>query len=278
MSTGISQLFLVVTGLAGHWVCADFDVRQPQTNSRATQGSTLALATSKVWPPVVSARPRIQLISVVARKNRKSVSAHFKETVVKTLAVAVLSIFFASFTPAQSKSSQPPAAPPQTPAGASSSTEASAKIDPGKEADIRHLLDVGGTKSLMSQVLGNMDKSIRPILMNSLPPGDYRARLIDLFLDKFTTRVNAEIPKLLDAAVPIYDKYLSDDEIKGLIQFYQTPLGRKALSVLPQITIDMQAEGQKLGQQIGQETMLQVLSEHPDLAKAMQDAGTAAGH
>jgi uncharacterized protein len=102
--------------------------------------------------------------------------------------------------------------------------------------------------------------------------------LVDLFLDKFMARANAEIPKLLDAAVPIYDKYLSDDEIKGLIQFYQTPLGRKALSVLPQITIDMQGEGQKLGQQIGQDTMLQVLSEHPELAKAMQDAQSTPGH
>jgi hypothetical protein len=91
-------------------------------------------------------------------------------------------------------------------------------------------------------------------------------------------RANAEIPKLLDAAVPIYDKYLSDEDIKGLIQYYQTPLGKKALSVLPHIAIDMQNEGQKLGQQIGLETMLQVLSEHPELAKAMEDARTGAEH
>jgi uncharacterized protein len=197
---------------------------------------------------------------------------------VKTLAVAALSILCASFTPAQTKSVQPPAVPPKSTASASSPAEPSAKIDPGKEADIRQLLDVVGTKSLMSQVMGNMDKNLRPLLMNSLPPGDYRAQLIDLFLDKFMARANAEIPKLLDAAVPIYDKYLSGDEIKGLIQFYQTPLGRKALSVLPEITIDMQSEGQQLGQRIGQETMMQVLSEHPDLAKAMEDAGKAAGH
>ena len=130
----------------------------------------------------------------------------------------------------------------------------------------------------MSEVMGNMDKNLRPILTNSLPPGDYRGKLIDLFLDKFMARANAEIPKLLDAAVPIYDKYLSDEDIKGLIQYYQTPLGKKALSVLPHIAIDMQNEGQKLGQQIGLETMLQVLSEHPELAKAMEDARTGAEH
>jgi len=202
---------------------------------------------------------------------------------VRILAGVAISFLVASFTSAQTKSPRAPAAPPpaQTQAGAGSepSTAAPApKIDPGKEADIRQLLDVAGTKALMSEVMGNMDKNLRPILTNSLPPGDYRGKLIDLFLDKFMARANAEIPKLLDAAVPIYDKYLSDEDIKGLIQYYQTPLGKKALSVLPHIAIDMQNEGQKLGQQIGLETMLQVLSEHPELAKAMEDARTGAEH
>ncbi|HWZ55995.1 MAG TPA: DUF2059 domain-containing protein [Verrucomicrobiae bacterium] len=201
----------------------------------------------------------------------------------RILATVAFSFLVASFASAQTKSPQSPAAAPlaqtQTTAGSEPSAAATApKIDPGKEADIRQLLDVAGTKSLMSEVMGNMDKNLRPILVNSLPPGDYRAKLIDLFLDKFMARANAEIPKLLDAAIPIYDKYLSDEEIKGLIQFYQTPLGKKTLSVLPRVSIEMQDQGQKLGQQIGQETMMQVLSEHPELAKAMQDARTASEH
>lgn len=200
----------------------------------------------------------------------------------RILAPALIFLLVAPFAAAQTKSPQPAAPPPaQSQAGAGPSASSGAgtsKVDPGKEADIRQLLDVAGTKSLMSQLMGNMSKSLRPVLTNTLPPGDYRAQLIDLFLDEFETRVTAEIPKLIDAAVPIYDKYLSDEEIKGLLQFYQTPLGRKALGVLPQITMDMQNEGQKLGQQIGQETMLQVLSEHPDLAKAMEEAGASAGH
>lgn len=124
--------------------------------------------------------------------------------------------------------------------------------------------------------MASMKDNLKPVLTNSLPPGDYRAKLIDLFFEKFMARANAEFPKLVDAAVPVYDKYLSAEDIKGMIQFYQTPLGQKTLSVLPQITAAMQSEGQKLGERIGRETMLEVLSENPDLAKALADAKTGA--
>jgi len=202
---------------------------------------------------------------------------------VKTLVMAVATLLMSSFAQAQTQSAQPPkaaqtavnqAAPesgPAAPPGASS-------IDPAKEADIRQLLEAAGTKALMSEVMNNMVKSLRPTLVNSLPAGDYRAKLIDLFLDKFMARANSEFPKLVESAIPIYDKYLSDEDIKGLIQFYQTPLGQKTLSVLPMISLQMQSAGQKLGERIGRESMLQVLSEHPEIVKAMEAARTAPAH
>lgn len=200
----------------------------------------------------------------------------------KKLAAAVFALLIVSCAQAQSQAQRSPAASPQgrdpgaSPAGSSAAGTATG-VDPAKEADIRHLLEITGAKSLTSQIMAGMKDNLKPVLTNSLPPGDYRAKLIDLFFDKFMARANAEFPKLLDAAVPIYDKYLSAEDIKGMIQFYQTPLGQKTLSVLPQITAAMQSQGQKLGEQIGRESMLEVLSEHPDLAKAMEDARTGAG-
>lgn len=196
----------------------------------------------------------------------------------KIKVAAVLSVLLACCVPARSQSSNPPTAKrpgENQPAAAGSSTSSvSAGVDPAKEADIRRLLEITGAKSLTSQIMASMKDNLKPVLTNSLPPGDYRATLIDLFFDKFMARADAEFPKLLDAAVPIYDKYLSADDIKGMIQFYQTPLGQKTLSVLPQITAAMQGEGEKLGERIGRESMMEVLSEHPDLAKALADAKT----
>ena len=49
---------------------------------------------------------------------------------------------------------------------------------------------------------------------------------------------------------PIYHKYLTLGEIKGLIQFYKTPLGSKVIVVLPQMTQEGMNAGQVWGKAI----------------------------
>jgi hypothetical protein len=154
------------------------------------------------------------------------------------------------------------------------STSAQIKVDPAKEAGIRRLMDLAGAKTLASQMMEAMGKNIKPLMTNALPAGEYREKLIDLFFAKFQSK--AEIQKLLDLIVPVYDKYLSDEEIKGLIQFYQTPLGQKTLRVMPQLMAESQEEGRKWGEGLGRQSMLDVLSEHPELEKALEDAQKAA--
>ena len=77
---------------------------------------------------------------------------------------------------------------------------------------------------------------------------------------------------MLDLAVPIYDKNFSDQEIKSLIEFYQTPLGQKTIATLPKLSAELREEGRKLGESIGRDSMMEVLSEHPELADAMNAA------
>ena len=147
---------------------------------------------------------------------------------------------------------------------------AQSKIDPAKEADIRKLLDLVGTKALVSQTIDSMSKSIKPLLTNSLPPGEYRGKLVDLFFAKFTTKTNVD--HLLDLAVPVYDKNFSHQEIRSLIEFYQTPLGQKTITALPKVTAEMQDQGRKWGEDLGKQCMLEVLAEHPELADALNAA------
>jgi uncharacterized protein len=147
---------------------------------------------------------------------------------------------------------------------------AQSKIDPAKEADIRKLLELVGTKALISQTMDSMSKSIKPLLTNSLPPGEYREKLVDLFFAKFTAK--ADVERLLDLAVPVYDRNFSQQEIRGLIEFYQTPLGQKAIATLPKVTAELQEQGRKWGEEVGKECMVEVLSEHPELAEALTAA------
>ena len=114
---------------------------------------------------------------------------------------------------------------------------------------------------------------MKAAMITLLPAGDYREQLAELFVEKFNSKL--DLQQFLDIAATSYDKYLSDDDIKGLTQFYQTPLGQKTLTVLPKLTAEMQAQGMQIGQQLGKESMEEVLSEHPELAKALGDASRA---
>lgn len=200
----------------------------------------------------------------------------------KLLAAVLFSLMAGTIACAQTQTSRPaqatqpagasqPGARQATPATAGTPTVTPA-MDPVKEADIRRLLDVMGSQALMTQVMGNMQVSMKPMLMNSLPPGEYRAKLVDLFFEKFMARVTAEMPSLLNAMVVTYDKYFSDEDIKGLIQFYRTPLGQKTLSNLPKVVSESQAAGEKLGAKMGLEAMQEVMSEHPELKQELEDA------
>jgi len=196
---------------------------------------------------------------------------------VKTLA-AFLLCWIAPLT-AAARSAHPTQAQKPAPAQAAAapaqagSANSAQSIDPAKEAAIRKMFEVMGTSKMMQQVLGAMSGNMKPMLMSSLPPGGYREKLADLFFQRFQSKVRVE--QLLDIAVPIYDKYFSKEEVEGLTRFYQTPLGKKALSVLPQSLTEMQTASMKLGEKLGAEAMTEVLDEHPDLKKALEEAAAS---
>jgi hypothetical protein len=170
--------------------------------------------------------------------------------------------------PARAAPAQSGVAPAQTASGNSSP-----RIDPAKEAAIRSMFEVMGTTKMIQQVLTGMSSSMRPMLMSSLPAGEYREKLAELFLQKFQSKLRVD--QLLDLTIPIYAKYFSKEEIEGLTRFYQTPLGQKALSVLPQTLVEMQTESMKVGETLGREAMIEVLDEHPDLKKALEEASAS---
>ena len=156
--------------------------------------------------------------------------------------------------------------------GNSSSTSAAPEpVDPAKEADIRQLMDLVGTKATVLRVMNSMTNDMRPLMLHAFPPGEYRERLVQLFFAKFQAKINPQ--DLLNLAVPVYAQYLSDDEIKGLIQFYQTPLGKKWVSLMPQMQADLLPVARSWGENLGRQTMIEVLQEHPELAQQLKAAG-----
>ena len=67
--------------------------------------------------------------------------------------------------------------------------------------------------------------------------------------------------EFVELLIPIYDKHFSNEELEGLIAFYETPLGKKLISKLPQIMTESAAAGEKYGQQIANKVIQRMQAE-----------------
>ncbi len=112
-----------------------------------------------------------------------------------------------------------------------------------KQKDIRKLLRITGSGELgtqvMTQMIGNMKKA-----MPQVP---------EKFWGDFMKEVHTD--ELVDLIVPVYDRNLTHDDVKELIRFYESPTGKKFVSVLPKITQESMAVGEKWGRDLAMKVM-----------------------
>src|ERR1700734_253848 len=70
---------------------------------------------------------------------------------------------------------------------------------------------------------------------------------------------SAPASAVTDAVVPIYAKAFSMEDLQGLIQFYESPLGQRVVKTLPEVAQSSQRAGVQLEQK-GALTVLQGMS------------------
>jgi hypothetical protein len=137
------------------------------------------------------------------------------------------------------------------------------KIDPTKEADIRELLRVTGMSAIVEKQMGQMAEQVKPLIERSLPPGPRRHEIVETFSKKFLARANSE--GLIQQVIPVYDKYLSDGDVKAVLRFYKSPVGQHLLKIMPEMMKEASAAGQQYGEQIAQDVLNEMAQEYPEL-------------
>jgi uncharacterized protein len=167
---------------------------------------------------------------------------------------------------AQEKSSVPPKAATQAPAKAAPQ---SSKVDSQKEARIRELMDVTGAKNLGQQLIEAGMEQFRSSVQDSQPNNPRAKQFVDAFVSGF--QKHFDVNTLNERVIPIYDKYLTTDDLKGLLDYYRSPLGQRMLKTLPELTRESQAAGFALGQKAAQETMEDLKKDFPEFTGAKDD-------
>jgi uncharacterized protein len=165
---------------------------------------------------------------------------------------------------APAKSTQTPAATAKAPA----TTPAATKIDPAKEAAIRHLMEITQTSKMGDNIASYFEGRVRSVVSEALGP-----ERTTKFMATFSQKLMAVAPSsaVLDAMVPIYAKAFSMEEIQGLVQFYDSPLGQRIVKVMPQVEEDSQNAALQIGNNATLAALQSMTDEYPELKQMLQD-------
>jgi hypothetical protein len=156
-----------------------------------------------------------------------------------------------------------PAQPSQGVAPAKAPAQApAAKLDPGKDAAIRHLMDITEVSKLGENIQSYITHQVQEVAGRAVAPDK-----VQKFMDTFSTKFNttASPAAVTDAMVTIYAKNFSMEDVQGLIQFYETPLGQRVVKSMPEIS----QQSQRVGVEMDQDAALVVLrgmsTEYPEI-------------
>ncbi|HVB85760.1 MAG TPA: DUF2059 domain-containing protein [Candidatus Dormibacteraeota bacterium] len=164
--------------------------------------------------------------------------------------------------PAPSAHHQAAPAPKPAAAASNSNATAAAKVDPAKEAAIRHLMDITQTSKLGDNMATYIAGQVRTFMSHSMDP-----QTLPKFMDAFNQKFAASEPpqNITEAMVPIYDHAFTMQEIQGLVQFYQSPLGQHVVKVLPQVLEDSQNTAAKIDQEAALNVLRGMSDDYPQL-------------
>jgi hypothetical protein len=123
-------------------------------------------------------------------------------------------------------------------AGPAMAQQAQGEDAAAKQRDIRRLLEVTGSAQLGQQVLAQMMEAFKKA--SPEVPESFWNEMMKEF-DSAT---------MIDLIVPVYEKHLTHEDVKGLIAFYESPLGRKMTAALPVIAQESMQAGQQWGMDV----------------------------
>ena len=142
--------------------------------------------------------------------------------------------------------------------------QAAHSIDPVKEADIRSLMELVGARDAMQDFATHGADQLRENLLASVPSNDRGQQFVNAFIDDYKAKFNAD--EATAQLVTIYDQHFTQDEIKGLLQFYGSPLGQKFAAEMPKINGEMQASNRAFSSRIAKEVLRDLHKQYPSMA------------
>ena len=111
------------------------------------------------------------------------------------------------------------------------------------KATLKEMLVVSGSDKTFEMVVPQMIEMMKPQLPQV--PGEF-------WEEMEKEMKNTAFNDLVDMLVPIYQEYLTQEDLEEVIKFYQSPAGKKLGSSAPHISMSTMQAGQQWGMKLGQ--------------------------
>ena len=146
------------------------------------------------------------------------------------------------------------------------SVQSNSGIDRVKEADIRSLMELVGARDMVQDAAGNAIEQSREKLLATVPNNQKGQAFVNAFATSYQKKFDPD--QVTDQLVGIYDKHFTDDEMKGLLQFYGSPLGQKVAAEMPKISREIQAAVRSTSGKTAREALAEVKQQYPEVGKS----------
>jgi hypothetical protein len=154
----------------------------------------------------------------------------------------------------------------QTAAAAVPAAPVAEKVDPAKEAAIRHLMEITGTSKMGDAISrefnAQLEASMKRVIVGPR---------LQKFMEEFSQKYNESAPSSLvnDKTVAVYARHFSTEDIDGMIKFYESPVGQKVLKELPEAQQESFSSSQDVGRQAAMKVLRSMADEYTELQRML---------
>jgi hypothetical protein len=195
-----------------------------------------------------------------SEETARAVTAGSAEEAMKA-ALALLIIYVGAFLVAIQGSS-PTSVEAAGQSAAGKAAFSAPAIDPAKEADIRALLELVGAHDQIQDSVTNSAEQYREKLLTSVANNGKGQSFVNVVITGYEKKF--DVDQVSEQLVAVYDKHYSADEIKGLLQFYGSPLGQKVAAEAPHIAREIQETTRAASAKAVKEALAEARQQDPE--------------
>ena len=119
------------------------------------------------------------------------------------------------------------------------------QLNEEKKRDIERYIEVSNQKDQFIQLMDMMFEQYIDML-DIVPPEAWEA---------IRGSISSETDEIIDLLVPVVDKYFTHDDIRELIKFYESPIGKKLNDVTPQMMPELYEIGSNWGESLAEDIL-----------------------